>query len=126
VDDLGEPQQDQGWEVVAVNTSPALSSIGNAKIHFGEFSNGLLAWKFSTGCSYSLHRMSRAVTLSLARAAEVAVCTQCLRCCCALTSMFDLLLYAQRTWPETVVRVFVRPRASTLRPPIHLASAVTQ
>jgi hypothetical protein len=44
VDDLGEPQQDQGWEVVAVNTSPALSSVGNAKIHFGESGEGLLAW----------------------------------------------------------------------------------
>lgn len=34
-DDLGEPRNDQGWEVVAVNTSPLVGAVGNAKIHFG-------------------------------------------------------------------------------------------
>lgn len=34
--DLGQARLDQGWEVVAFNTSPAMGSVGNCKIHFGE------------------------------------------------------------------------------------------
>jgi hypothetical protein len=51
-DDLGEPRLDQGWEVVAANTSPSVGPVCSAKIHFGEHNTSL---SVGPACSAKIH-----------------------------------------------------------------------